>query len=210
MLSLLLLLAKPTRVKFFGAILVRPRVTYFDGVCSLLSKKDCGMLCFSMMLTVRNMMDSSFFSCSFEGYHFFSCCNLFSKSLKTLENVKYPHWCCFKMFTGRSSWLCSLLTFYGIKLCQRCFPRYFFVCHSSRHLKLFWPQHFQSLLGAPACCLIWCMVFSMFWHFITICISVFALWFLFLPFCTKLNKNCGIFNFIYLMMIKLIHNIIIS
>ena len=46
MLRLSVLPARPTRLEFFGAIVVRPTVTYFDGVWPLLSTRDFGMLCF--------------------------------------------------------------------------------------------------------------------------------------------------------------------
>ena len=53
MLRFLLLPAKPTRVEFFGAIVVRLTKTYFDDVWSLLSTKDFGMSCFYVILTIR-------------------------------------------------------------------------------------------------------------------------------------------------------------
>ena len=52
-LRLLGLPAKPTRVEIFAAIVVRPTLTNFDGVWSLLSTKDFEMLCFSIMLAIQ-------------------------------------------------------------------------------------------------------------------------------------------------------------
>ena len=53
MLRLSVLPAKPTRVEFFGTIVAQPTVTYFDGVWSLLSTRDFGMLCFYIMLKIQ-------------------------------------------------------------------------------------------------------------------------------------------------------------
>ena len=53
MLRFLLLPAKPTRVEFFGAIVVRLKETYFDDVWSLLSTRDFGMSYFYVILTIR-------------------------------------------------------------------------------------------------------------------------------------------------------------
>ena len=53
MLHLSVLPAKPTRVELFAVIVVRQTVRYFHGVWSLLSTRDFGMLCFSLMLTIR-------------------------------------------------------------------------------------------------------------------------------------------------------------
>ena len=47
----------------------------------------------------------------------------------------------------RGSWLPPI--FSEIVFCQGCFPGNFLSCHSPRHPKLFWPRHFQSLVGGP-------------------------------------------------------------